>query len=197
MDMVGAGLARGVCGVLALVVVAGGLTGCSALSPFTTCEGTEAAMTSLRRDPVLEVRPEGTRELKGFEGLSSACVDDSGDAWMTASRLYAAPADAATVLRFYGEAATADGWRQGKGRADPPVLPVLPVLPEVPGPPGEMARSCFSRGGEGRVRELTVDIVPARRAKEEYGWEPPAPPAVETLYTVDVGAAVDGTRMEC
>ncbi|MFD6934758.1 hypothetical protein ACFWAP_01190 [Streptomyces goshikiensis] len=194
MDMVGAGLARGVRRVLALVVVASGITGCSALSPFTTCEGTEAAMTSLRREPVLEVRLEGTRELKGFEGLSSACVDDSGDAWMTASRLYAAPADAATVLRFYREAATADGWRQGKGRADPPVLP---VLPGVPGPPGEMARSCFSRGGEGRVRELTVDIVPARRAKEEYGWEPPAPPAVETLYTVDVGAAVDGTRMEC
>ncbi|MCJ1680115.1 hypothetical protein MTF65_22795 [Streptomyces sp. APSN-46.1] len=185
MNMSDPGVARGIRGVrglLALVVMAGGLAGCSLLSPFTTCEGTAAALKSLERDPVLEARPEGTTELKGFEGLSAECLDDSGDAWMYASRLYVAPVDAGTVMRFYREAAPEQGWTRRPNRW---------LLPE------EEAGFCFSQQEENGVRELDVRIMPARQAKEMYGYEPPAGPAVETLYTVEVGASVDGTPMEC
>ncbi|MCX4528771.1 MULTISPECIES: hypothetical protein [unclassified Streptomyces] len=181
MDMADSGVARGMRALPALVVVAGALTGCSLLSPFTTCEGTGAAVTSLRQDPILELRPGATRELKGFEGVSAECLDDSGDAWMYANRLYVAPVDEGTVLRFYREAAPAQGWT---------------LRPDRWHMSEEMAGFCLSQG-EGQVRELDVMIMPTRQAKEMYDYQPPAGPVVETLYTVEVGASVDGTPTEC
>ncbi|MBT2454694.1 hypothetical protein [Streptomyces sp. ISL-86] len=180
---------RGARGVLALVVVAGGLTGCSLLSPFTTCRGTGPALERLAGYPVLEARPEGAAAPPGADGageadgaVASECLDDSGDAWMYARRVYVAPVGRGEVLRFYREAAAADGWKEARNSS---------------GVPADVAGLCFSRGGEGNWRELDLSFMPASEAKEFYGYEPPADPRAETFYSIEVGAGVDGERLDC
>ncbi|WP_283844515.1 hypothetical protein [Streptomyces sp. RerS4] len=175
MDMLSPGVARGLRVLPALALTAGCLTGCSMLSLFPTCEGTEVELSRLERDPVLEERPEGTVELKGFEGVTAECVEDSGDAWLSASRLYVAPVDPRTLMRRYREAAEQRGWT---------VQPNPTVLPE------EVAGLCFSSAGQGRSRDVTVQVVWAREAKEEYGYEPPPGPSAHTLYRLDVSTGV-------
>ncbi|MEJ8644210.1 hypothetical protein WKI68_28605 [Streptomyces sp. MS1.HAVA.3] len=129
--------------LLSAAIVAGGLTGCSVLSPFTTCDGTEARMKELQSLPLLASPPPGATPPRHVEAVYSECADDSGDAWLSAGRLYVYPGTRQEVLDHYRKATEADGWR---------FTPRPPDLDEAWG-------SCFTKGRDGQVKQLTVIFV--------------------------------------
>ncbi|MGW7436641.1 hypothetical protein [Streptomyces sp. NPDC054849] len=162
-------------------VVAGGLTGCSVLSPFTTCDGTEARLKELESLPLLASPPPGATTPRHAEAAYSECTDDSGDAWLYAERLYAHPGTRAEVLGHYRTAAEADGWR---------------FVPRPPGL-GEEWGSCFTRGEDGQVKELTVRFVTAREVENDQGHDAGVEFGSGAGFRIQAGSQADGAATRC
>ncbi|WP_329385229.1 hypothetical protein OG625_25105 [Streptomyces sp. NBC_01351] len=167
--------------LLSAVIVAGGLTGCSLLSPFTTCEGTEALMQELNSLPLLDSPPPGATPPKLSEAGYSECADDSGDAYLTAGRTYVYAGTRQEVLDHFHKAAEADGWRY------------------EPNPIPEMRQfgSCFTRGGDGEAKELRISIVKPDEITEFYGPDAATEFATGAGFDIWVGADVEGARTSC
>ncbi|MFD7261642.1 hypothetical protein [Streptomyces sp. NPDC059874] len=167
--------------LLSTVLVAGGLTGCSLLSPFTTCEGTEALMRELESLPLLASPPPGATPPTKSDAVFSECADDSGDAYLTAGRTYVYAGTRQEVLDHYGKAAEADGWRY-----EPNPLPAM-----------RQFDSCFTKGGDGEAKELWVSFVTADRLTEFYGPDAVLEFTTGAGFEITVGADVEGTRTSC
>ncbi|MFG2233244.1 hypothetical protein ACGFNX_25105 [Streptomyces sp. NPDC048723] len=167
--------------LLSTVLVAGGLSGCSFLSPFTTCEGTEARMKELESLPLLASPPPGASAPRTFDGDSSECADDSGDAWLSAGRTYVYPGTRQEVLDHYRKAAEADGWR----------FEPEPVLGQ------ETWGSCFTKGEDGQTKVFTLSFPPARFLTEFYGAEAGAEFASGSGFEISVGSEAEGAEVHC
>ncbi|MFE1830939.1 hypothetical protein [Streptomyces yangpuensis] len=162
--------------LLSAAIVAGGPTGCSMLSPFTTCDGTEARMKELESLPLLASPPPGATPPRGFDGVHSECADDSGDAWLSAGRVYAYPGTRQEVLDHYRKAAEADGWR----------FEPQPVAGH------ESLGSCFTKGEDGRAKQLALRFVSAQEFSEFHGREAGPEFASGAGFDIEVGSAADG-----
>ncbi|WP_328790340.1 MULTISPECIES: hypothetical protein [unclassified Streptomyces] len=167
--------------LLSAVFVAGGLSGCSFLSPFKTCEGTGARMKELESLPLLSSPPPGASAPRSFDGVSSECADDSGDAWLSAGRTYVYPGTRQEVLDHYRKAAEADGWR----------FEPEPVRGQ------ETWGSCFTKGEDGQAKVLALSFPPARFLTEFYGPEAAAEFATGAGFEITVGSEADGAKTSC
>ncbi|MFI8498149.1 hypothetical protein ACIGFK_06550 [Streptomyces sp. NPDC085524] len=172
---------RGIRWLLSAVLLAGGLTGCSLLSPFTTCEGTDALMKELESLPLLASPPPGATPPTKSDAAFSECADDSGDAYLTASRSYVYAGTRQEVLDHFRKAAEADGWRY-----EPNPVPGM-----------RQVDSCFTKGGDGEAKELRVHFVTPERIAEFYGPEAGPEFAGGAGFEITVGADVEGARTSC
>ncbi|MEV7557539.1 hypothetical protein [Streptomyces sp. NPDC089795] len=166
--------------LLSAVIVAGGLSGCSLLTPFKTCEGTEARMKELESLPLLASPPPGASAPRTFDGDYAECADDSGDAWLSAGRTYTYPGTRQEVLDHYRKAAEADGWRESEqkfGRS-----------------PWDV---CFTKGEDGRSKVLDVSFPPAHFITDFYGPEAGAEFATGSGFDITVGSEADGATTSC
>ncbi|MFF3844115.1 hypothetical protein [Streptomyces sp. NPDC002328] len=170
--------------VLATALMTAGLTGCSALSPFNTCDDTEARLKELRSQSILDSTPEGATAPKGLDSVDSRCIDDTGDAWLYAARVYAFPGSRQEVVDFYRTAAKADGWRL---RPDPGDLST----------PETTAGLCFTKGGDGDALLLTVQFITAEDLKFEHDYD--AGPEFDSGpgFEIEVGSETDGAKVGC
>ncbi|MET9882947.1 hypothetical protein ABZZ20_07225 [Streptomyces sp. NPDC006430] len=169
-------------GLVGLALLAVPLCGCSMFPPFATCGGREGALTALAGLPVLSARPDGATVPPGFEAADTGCLDDSGEPWLYAGRLYVTAQGQDAVVRFYREAAQADAWRE-----QPPPSPV----------PAKVAGLCFERTDAGKSRTLDLRFLGPDEAREVYGYtpEPSAPP--RTVYYLEADAPADGSSTAC
>lgn len=159
------------------------LSGCSGISPFTTCEGTEAAVAGLNGLQALELRPERAAPLSGEGAAAAYCVDDTGDAWLIAERWYSYDGSRADVLEYYGREAPAAGWR--------------PVQSLDTGPDGRISVFCFESGEH---PSLTLAFESPEHLRTLYGVEPgpdPVGAGSRTWFSWSAEAASDGSRMGC
>ncbi|MGW7328006.1 hypothetical protein ACWGIU_05200 [Streptomyces sp. NPDC054840] len=167
--------------LLSAVIAAGGLSGCSFLSPFKTCEGTGARMKELESLPLLSSPPPGASAPRTFDGAFSECADDSGDAWLSAGRTYVYPGTRQEVLDHYRKAAEADGWRFEPG----------PVRGQ------DASGSCFTKGGGGQAKVFALSFPPVRFLTEFYGAEAAAEFASGAGFEISVGSEADGATTSC
>ncbi|MER5476393.1 hypothetical protein ABT026_05350 [Streptomyces sp. NPDC002734] len=187
----GAGRVAGL--LLSVVLLAGGPVGCSALSPFEGCEGTESLMRELEDTPLLASPPPGAKAVGGEAAASSSCSDDSGDAWLSARRLLVHPGTAEEVTAHYRRVARADGWRYfahpEPSDAPPPMKPPSPP----PGFAGRHQDVCFTKGGDGSARVVTLYFTSAEELRRTYGRDlgPDIPSG--QLYEIEAGAEPDGS----
>ncbi|MFF3846428.1 hypothetical protein [Streptomyces sp. NPDC002328] len=170
--------------LLATALMTAGLTGCSALSPFNTCDDTEARLKDLRSQPILNSTPEGATASKGLDSVDARCIDDTGDAWLYAERVYAFPGSRQEVVDFYRTAAKADGW-------------YLPPAPPALGTPETAAGLCFTRGGDGDALMLTLRFTTAGDLKIEHDYD--AGPEFDSGsgFEMKVGSETDGAKTGC
>ncbi|MFJ8017473.1 hypothetical protein [Streptomyces sp. NPDC096339] len=166
--------------LLSAVIVAGGLTGCSLLSP-TTCEGTDALMKELESLPLLSSPPPGATPPTKSDATFSECADDSGDAYLSASRSYVYAGTRQEVLDHFRRAAEADGWRY-----EPNPMPDM-----------RQYNSCFTRGADGEAKELRVFFVKPDQITESYGPDAGREFATGAGFEVTVGADVNGAAGSC
>ncbi|MFD5657507.1 hypothetical protein [Streptomyces hirsutus] len=170
--------------LLATALMAIGLTGCSSLSPFNTCEGTKARVKELSEQPILVSVPPGATVPKDFASVDAECLDDSGDAWLYAERTYAFPGSRQKVIDFYRTTAKAGGWHVQSDPADPDVADTEAGL-------------CFTKGGDGDALMLTVQFTTARQLKIEYDYD--AGPEFDSGsgFHIEVGSETDGAKTGC
>lgn len=139
--------------------------------------GAAAEGDGVPRDPRREAAP-GLAPA-GYTEVESACDDDSsGDAWLSAERLYSSKQSKAEILEHYTKAAAADGWK----------------LEEDTSPrraPADVAGLCFSKGGDGNAMMLTVTFPTGDKYR-------PAPDfGAGTGVGILVGAEIDGSPTPC
>lgn len=170
--------------VLATALMNAGLTGCSALSPFNTCDDTAARLKDLRSQSILNSTPEGATAPKGLDSVDSRCIDDTGDAWLYAARVYAFPGSRQEVVDFYRTAAKADGWHP------PPAPPGL-------GTPETVAGLCFTKGGDGDALLLTLQFTDARQLKIEHDYDAGPDFDSGSGFEIEVGSETDGAKTGC
>ncbi|WP_230887103.1 hypothetical protein [Streptomyces spinoverrucosus] len=170
--------------LLATALLAAGLTGCSALSPFNTCDDTATRVEELRSQPILQSAPAGAIVPKDLASVRAGCLDDSGDAWLYAERIYAFPGSRQEVVDFYRTTAKADSWRV---QSDPVDLST----------PETVAGLCFTKGGDGNALLLTVQFTTAGELKFEHGYE--AGPEFDSGsgFEIEVGSETDGAKTGC
>ncbi|GGX82512.1 hypothetical protein [Streptomyces fructofermentans] len=170
--------------LVATALLTAGLTGCSALSPFNTCEDTAERVKQLRSQPILKSVPKGAIAPKDPTLVESGCIDDSGDAWLYADRIYAFPGSRQQVVDHYLGAAEADGWRL---RPDP-------VDPDIADSVGGL---CFTKGGDGHALLLTVQFTTAGQLKVEHEYD--AGPEFDSGsgFEIEVGSETDGATTGC
>ncbi|MFD9408700.1 hypothetical protein ACFWBN_17020 [Streptomyces sp. NPDC059989] len=177
MNMLGLRLA------LAALVVGTTLSGCTFFAPFTTCEGTDSAVAELDRLPVLNLRPPQASPAGDGKADGAACHEDSGDAWLSANRLYTYDGSRAELLEYYGREAPAAGWR--------------PIQRLDTGPDGQISVFCF----ESREQpSITLAFESREHLRELYGIEPgpdPMGPGSRIWFSLSAEAASDGSRMGC
>ncbi|MFE0653485.1 hypothetical protein ACFVZH_33435 [Streptomyces sp. NPDC059534] len=169
--------------LLSTTLAAGCLTGCSFLSPFKNCEGTESRVKDLASLRILESRPPAATLPKDFKDVESGCIDDSGDAWLFAERTYAFPGTRAEVIQYYRTAAERDGWKLEQDSERPPV-------------PEETAGLCFARGGDGQVMLLTLYFMTAHDLAIE-GCKTGAEFASGSGFRIAAGSETDGAITGC
>ncbi|MFD6876658.1 MULTISPECIES: hypothetical protein [unclassified Streptomyces] len=177
MNMIGLWL------LLATVLVGATLSGCSFLSPFTTCEGTGPEPAALDELSALDLHPAGARSVAGGAADGATCTDDSGDAWLSADRLYVYDGSAADVLAYYARELPAAGRH--------------PV--ELPGalPEGRIPVTCFESPDR---PSGTVDFETPADLREFYQVGPgpePTGSVPRTWIHVLAEASADGSRMDC
>ncbi|MGW1540095.1 hypothetical protein ACWCPM_07485 [Streptomyces sp. NPDC002309] len=170
--------------LVAALLAAGGLTGCTALSPFNSCDDTATRVKELRSQPILRSAPEGATVPKDPASVHAGCIDDTGDAWLYAERVYAFSGPRQKVVDFYRTTAEADGWRL---QSDP----VDRSTPET------VAGLCFTKGGEGDALLLTVQFTATSLLRIEHGHE--AAPEFDSAsgFEVEVGSETDGAKTGC
>ncbi|WP_147981695.1 hypothetical protein [Streptomyces sp. MS191] len=167
--------------LLAVLLVGTTLTGCSALSPFDTCEDTASPLRKLDAVEVLDLRPAEARPVDG--GSRAYCTDDSGDAGLTAERVYVYGGTREEVLDYYGRAVPAAGWR--------------PVQDLDTGPEGRRAVFCFEAAERPSV---TLAFEPPERLREIEGLDPgpeAADPGSHVWFSLFAESATDGSRSGC
>ncbi|WP_371101662.1 hypothetical protein [Streptomyces sp. PU_AKi4] len=176
--------ARSTALLLATALVAVGLTGCSSLSPFNSCEGTETRVKELSAQPVLTSVPPGATVPKGLASVDAECLDDSGGAWLYAERTYAFPGSRQEVVDFYRTTAKAGGWHLQSDPMDPDVADTEAGL-------------CFTKGGDGDALMLTVRFTTARQLKVEYNYD--AGPEFDSGsgFHIAVDSETDGAKTDC
>ncbi|MCX5149632.1 hypothetical protein OHB36_23115 [Streptomyces sp. NBC_00320] len=162
-----------------VTVLAGGLTGCSLLHPYASCEGSEPRLKEMASLAILDAKPPQASPPAGYTEVESACDDDgSGDAWLSAERLYSSKQSKAEILEHYTKAAAADGWK----------------LEEDTSPrraPADVAGLCFSKGGDGNAMMLAVSFPTGDKYR-------PAPDfGAGTGVGILVGAEIDGSPTPC
>lgn len=159
--------------------LAAGLAGCSMISPYKNCDGSENRLKELASLKILESRPPRTAVPKNYGGVATGCDDDSsGDAWLSAEWLYSFPGSRAEIIDYYGKAAIADGWEVEEDTS------AVAAHPEAEG-------ICFTKGGDGEAMLLTVDF-----RTEVFGPDPPDF-GTGTGYRVSAGAEIDGSESYC
>ncbi|MEU6312560.1 hypothetical protein [Streptomyces sp. NPDC047014] len=168
--------------LLTTALVAGGVGGCSALAPFTTCEGTEDRLRELDSLPLLASAPPGAKAAPGDAGAYAECVDDSGDAWLSARRLYFYPGSEQEVLAHYRRAAEDGGWQ-----VHTPAWPFADPALEL----------CFTQGPEGGARQATVHFVSRRLLHEVYRLPPNRESARGLAFEIEAGSESDGSSSSC
>ncbi|MET7757530.1 hypothetical protein ABZT27_22935 [Streptomyces sp. NPDC005389] len=170
--------------LLATALMTAGLTACSALSPFTTCDDSAARLKDLRSQSILRSVPEGATAPKGLDSVDSRCIDDTGDAWLYAARVYAFPGSRQKVVDFYRTTAEADGWQ-------------LQHDPSDHNTPDTTAGLCFTKGGDGEALLLTVQFTTAGDLKFEYDYD--AGPEFDSGsgFEIEVGSETDGAKTGC
>jgi hypothetical protein len=169
--------------LLTALLVGTTLSGCSFISPFTTCEGTEPAVAELNGLPALELRPARAAPIGGGAAAKAYCTEDSGEAWLTAERLYAYDGSRSEVLEYYGREAPAAGWR--------------PMQSLDTGPDGRISVFCFESGEHPSV---TLAFESPEELREFYGVDPgpePSGPGSRIWFSLSAEAASDGSRMGC
>ncbi|WP_426404043.1 hypothetical protein ACN9M0_21105 [Streptomyces sp. R-07] len=164
--------------LLAVVLTAGGLSGCSGLAGFEAlkgCEESEERVERLSSLPLLDAPPPGATAPRGYERVDAGCWEDSGEAWVHAARTYAFPGTPAEVLQHYRTAAAQDGWHPGPSRprasrmaidlcftrsvdGTPTVLNIYSVTPETFGPEGAPLPPELT-SGSGYGVEATADAA--------------------------------------
>ncbi|MGW8777624.1 hypothetical protein ACWGNM_06075 [Streptomyces sp. NPDC055796] len=155
------------------------LAGCSLINPYASCEGSQPRLKEMAALPILDAKPPQATPPAGHPQVETACDDDSsGDAWLSAARLYSASESKTEILGYYTKAARADGWKLEE-HASP-----LHVPAEVEG-------LCFSKGGDGSAMTLTVTFPSGEKylPVPDFG----AGTGVEVL----VGAEIDGSSIPC
>ncbi|MEV7172611.1 hypothetical protein AB0O18_23215 [Streptomyces sp. NPDC093224] len=168
--------------LIATALLAAGTGGCSALAPFSTCEGTDARLRELDALPLLASAPAGAEPAPGSAGAYAECVDDSGDAWLSAGRLYFYPGTEQEVVAHYREAAVAGGWQVHTTRR-----PSADGRPEL----------CLTQGEEGHARKAEVRFVPRRALRDIYRLEPNRESARKLAFEIAAEAATDGAESAC
>ncbi|MFD6225555.1 hypothetical protein ACFWFZ_01520 [Streptomyces sp. NPDC060232] len=170
--------------LLAFLLIGTSLSGCSVLPPYETCEGTEAAVAELDQLPALDLRPKGAASVGGAPWAGAECVDDTGGAWLSATRFYAFGGTRKDVLEYYGREASAAGWR--------------PVDALDTGPDGRVAVFCFESPDR---PSITLAFDSPQDLREIYGKEPhPAAllgVAARTWFSLSAEAETDGSRISC
>ncbi|MFG2873876.1 hypothetical protein ACGFYU_02500 [Streptomyces sp. NPDC048337] len=171
--------------LFAVLLVSPALGGCALFGPYPTCEGTESAVAELAKLPGLELRPERARPVGAAPGAmaTASCTADSGDAYLTAERLYSYDGSRAEVLEYYGRAAPAAGWR--------------PVGSLDFGPDSRAVLFCF----ESKDRpSITLQFLSAQQLRDIHGVDP-GPESTgsggRTLFSLSAEAATDGSRIGC
>lgn len=96
--------------LLATLLAASALTGCTLMDLAQDCEGTDARVEELAALHILDSRPDQATAARGFEEVDAGCWSDSGDATVYAERTYAFPGTWADVAAYYRTAARQDGW---------------------------------------------------------------------------------------
>ncbi|MFJ4776674.1 hypothetical protein [Streptomyces sp. NPDC088762] len=169
--------------LLVTVLLGGALSGCSLLSPFTTCEGTASAVAKLNELPALALRPAGAVPIDEEAEAQAYCTEDSGDAGLTARRLYAYDGSRTEVQEYYARAAPAAGWH--------------PVHSLTTQPEAGFSVFCFESD---RHPSVTLAFESPEELREVYGVDPgpePAGPGSRIWFQLFAEAATDGSRMGC
>ncbi|MFE7599997.1 hypothetical protein [Streptomyces sp. NPDC057494] len=170
--------------LLAVALTAGGLTGCSGLAGlagYKDCGGSEERVRSLGALAILDAPPEKATPPRGYEKVDAGCWDDSGEAWVYASRTYAFPGTPEEVLRHYGTEASRDGWHPGPAR--PPA-------------PGKGIGLCFTRDVDGTPTVLKVYSLTRESFAAEGGAFPPEL-ATGSGFRVEATADASGEPTDC
>ncbi|MFG2873915.1 hypothetical protein ACGFYU_02705 [Streptomyces sp. NPDC048337] len=119
----------------------------------------------------------------GEPAAQAHCTEDSGDAYLTAERLYSYDGTREEVLEYYGREAPPAGWRP-VGRLDT-------------GPDRQISVFCFESNDR---PSITLAFESPEDLREFYGVEPgPAPggPGSRIWFRWSAEAASDGSRMDC
>ncbi|WP_051806259.1 hypothetical protein [Streptomyces sp. NRRL F-2747] len=162
-----------------VTALAGGLAGCSLIDPYASCEGSEPRLKEMASLTVLDAKPPQATPPAGHTQVETACDDDSsGDAWLSAERLYSASGSKTDIFGYYTKAATADGWKLEEHTS------ALHVPADVEG-------LCFSKGGDGSAMTLTVNFP----SGEKYFPVPDF--GAGTGVGILVGAEIDGSPIPC
>jgi hypothetical protein len=172
--------------LLLMTVSTGALTGCQATADAVStsdCGGTESRVDELKSYGILDSRPQGTVEPRGFEGLDAGCWEDSGEAQLYAEHTYVFPGDKADVTRYYRAAAEREGWTPSpatrrSSKANQP------------------ANLCFTRGEADNAAMLDVYFLTKEILDAE---ESEAGPEFNTGagYRVSVTSSADGSAANC
>ncbi|WP_108956076.1 hypothetical protein [Streptomyces fragilis] len=178
--------------VLSVVLLAGGPVGCSALSPFEGCEGTGSLMRELEETPLLASPPPGARAAGGEAGGYSSCSDDSGDAWLSARRLFVHPGTAEEVVAHYRRVARAEGWTY-VANPEPSVAPPMDLPAPPPGSTGQHRDVCFTKGGDGSARVVTLYFTTVEEIRRSHDVDPGPAFASGQVYEIEAGAEPDGS----
>lgn len=178
--------------LLSLGLLGGGPVGCSALSPFEGCAGTRDLMRALEETPLLASPPPGAKAAPGKAGANSSCSDGSGDAWLSVRRVFVHPGTAEEVMAHYRRVARADGWtyfaNSGPSEVPPMELPELP-----PDAEGRHQDVCFTKGGDGSARVVTLYFTGAEELRRTYGRDLSSDVPAGQLYEIEAGAEPDGS----
>ncbi|MFI6150711.1 hypothetical protein [Streptomyces sp. NPDC051109] len=162
-----------------VTALAGGLAGCSLVNPYASCERSEPRLRELASLTILDAKPPRATPPAGHTEVETACDDDSsGDAWLSAERLYSAPEPKTEILDYYTRAATADGWKREENTSPQRA-------------PADVGGLCFSKGGDGSAMTLTVTFPTGDK------YLPAADFGAGTGVEILVGAEKDGSPIPC
>jgi hypothetical protein len=121
---------------------------------------------------------------RDLSSLGTGCVDDSGDAWLYADRIYAFPGPRQKVVDFYRTTAKSHGWR-------------LQSAPAGQRAPETAAGLCFTKGGDGDALVLTVQFTTPRQLKIEHGYDAGPDFDSGSGFEIEVGSETDGSKTGC